>query len=815
MSSKRSRTTMSYKLEIPPSSDENSDDEVTRCLCGDTAPKGVMVQCDQCSVWQHCDCMNLAGKKLPKKYFCEQCRPESHSDILAASTAHVLPSSAGPTCSFVSTSCTSTLSLQDTPQQPESFVLGMDSKATLTNLTARTMSQEQEQVLEGRLSPMDSSLANVKSDSVATYCASNSQTPRLTPRKKPRLSTSSTAATQLIPPAKKRNTLNSRVADQWNAELLLMRNGNGRAKERDGADTEDASGEDPDAIHDEPNVGEDIPQMEWATMSASQNSKAASSLLKTTLDSPLWACDKNHTIKPSLDQDSVSTTDGSNSHIYGMDAEAGSIELYTKRKKQKALSALANPSISGDVSSANLGKLKKEQKSNTKRTYNTKRTSRAPPSLMDSGSSASCENISISKPSSAADITEPNLNYGDPQKTSAVLGGDDPAVDTAHPTASQPVSRKKGSLSKKPKNSARRQGSSQIGSTDDRDNVPIITSLDRASESNGLAASLSSLSETNNHGGNYADTRSSSQPMTADDESLSLDSQQPVHTVSKKKHIGRGRSGKSRNKGSKGHGELHMGEDDAYVDISSSTGSLPKQTGFTGDTWISQPASLASANAIEPPMTEIAHNTSEENCKQHLTAFVPIPKRDRLPSFQAPPSPPVQPHYIGHHSQSEDIHKRVCQLYESAQRMRCSFETDTYATPPNAVSSTEPELTLWSSAGSTNLFSCMRLGLKHKNNLDSLEKNSTHPIFEPTNMPIFENTESDAPTEVVQSTAAITSPIHMPDPTNDNICHTEVVSRQHIDEKSSALRNLISTLSTPMYECSRDGGCTRKRIGTV
>ncbi|KAJ3257792.1 hypothetical protein HK103_004260 [Boothiomyces macroporosus] len=54
---------------------DDSDDEVTRCVCGTSGNTklisesiGTMIQCETCSVWQHCECVNL-GKKLPKYQF--------------------------------------------------------------------------------------------------------------------------------------------------------------------------------------------------------------------------------------------------------------------------------------------------------------------------------------------------------------------------------------------------------------------------------------------------------------------------------------------------------------------------------------------------------------------------------------------------------------------------------------------------------------------------------------------------------------------------------------------------------------------------
>ncbi|CEP10759.1 hypothetical protein [Parasitella parasitica] len=62
------------------SSDENSSDggSITRCICGETR---LMVQCDKCEVWQHCECMGLEQPNIPDHYYCEQCKPENHKSL--------------------------------------------------------------------------------------------------------------------------------------------------------------------------------------------------------------------------------------------------------------------------------------------------------------------------------------------------------------------------------------------------------------------------------------------------------------------------------------------------------------------------------------------------------------------------------------------------------------------------------------------------------------------------------------------------------------------------------------------------------------
>lgn len=43
-----------------------------------------MICCDKCEVWQHNSCMGLAEDYEADTYFCEQCKPSDHKDLLAA-----------------------------------------------------------------------------------------------------------------------------------------------------------------------------------------------------------------------------------------------------------------------------------------------------------------------------------------------------------------------------------------------------------------------------------------------------------------------------------------------------------------------------------------------------------------------------------------------------------------------------------------------------------------------------------------------------------------------------------------------------------
>ncbi|ORY17449.1 hypothetical protein BCR34DRAFT_38673 [Clohesyomyces aquaticus] len=70
--------------------EKEEDDAIIRCVCGDQRDiRGrQMICCETCEAWQHVKCLGLQeGKQWEeedRKYFCEQCRPEDHVDLLAA-----------------------------------------------------------------------------------------------------------------------------------------------------------------------------------------------------------------------------------------------------------------------------------------------------------------------------------------------------------------------------------------------------------------------------------------------------------------------------------------------------------------------------------------------------------------------------------------------------------------------------------------------------------------------------------------------------------------------------------------------------------
>jgi hypothetical protein len=68
--------------------EEDEGDEIIRCVCGtyeeeEDVPRA-MICCDKCGAWQHNSCMGLPEEHAPPKYFCEQCKPSDHKELVAA-----------------------------------------------------------------------------------------------------------------------------------------------------------------------------------------------------------------------------------------------------------------------------------------------------------------------------------------------------------------------------------------------------------------------------------------------------------------------------------------------------------------------------------------------------------------------------------------------------------------------------------------------------------------------------------------------------------------------------------------------------------
>lgn len=78
---KRGRKKKEEKQEEP--------EEIIRCVCGvtdqdSTDPNEPWIACETCDAWQHNVCMgqSIFEEDLASKYFCEQCRPADHKELL-------------------------------------------------------------------------------------------------------------------------------------------------------------------------------------------------------------------------------------------------------------------------------------------------------------------------------------------------------------------------------------------------------------------------------------------------------------------------------------------------------------------------------------------------------------------------------------------------------------------------------------------------------------------------------------------------------------------------------------------------------------
>ncbi|XP_063433141.1 uncharacterized protein LOC134715130 isoform X2 [Mytilus trossulus] len=68
--------------DIQDEKDEEDEEEVIRCVCGIFRDEGLMIQCEKCFIWQHCDCMKVKGDV--ENYLCELCNPRPVSKEIIA-----------------------------------------------------------------------------------------------------------------------------------------------------------------------------------------------------------------------------------------------------------------------------------------------------------------------------------------------------------------------------------------------------------------------------------------------------------------------------------------------------------------------------------------------------------------------------------------------------------------------------------------------------------------------------------------------------------------------------------------------------------
>ncbi|KAH9513216.1 Histone-Lysine N-Methyltransferase ash1l, partial [Bulinus truncatus] len=92
---KTTKTLMDTELEkLEHASCKGSDlpeEDIIRCICGVTRDEGLMLQCEKCLRWQHCDCVRASGNE--EHYLCDRCEPRYHDPeiLLIPQPADALP----------------------------------------------------------------------------------------------------------------------------------------------------------------------------------------------------------------------------------------------------------------------------------------------------------------------------------------------------------------------------------------------------------------------------------------------------------------------------------------------------------------------------------------------------------------------------------------------------------------------------------------------------------------------------------------------------------------------------------------------------
>lgn len=87
---KRRQTKKSRKALEQEELEQEEEPEVIRCVCGATEQDQdsgeAWISCETCFAWQHNVCVGVSSfeDEIPENYWCEQCRPDDHKELLAA-----------------------------------------------------------------------------------------------------------------------------------------------------------------------------------------------------------------------------------------------------------------------------------------------------------------------------------------------------------------------------------------------------------------------------------------------------------------------------------------------------------------------------------------------------------------------------------------------------------------------------------------------------------------------------------------------------------------------------------------------------------
>ncbi|KOS21750.1 Transcription factor BYE1 [Escovopsis weberi] len=85
---KRRQTKKTKKAQEKEKEQSQDPEEIIRCVCGATEQDEdsgeAWISCETCFVWQHNVCVGVSSfeDEIPDYYWCEQCKPESHRELL-------------------------------------------------------------------------------------------------------------------------------------------------------------------------------------------------------------------------------------------------------------------------------------------------------------------------------------------------------------------------------------------------------------------------------------------------------------------------------------------------------------------------------------------------------------------------------------------------------------------------------------------------------------------------------------------------------------------------------------------------------------
>ncbi|KAK1246298.1 hypothetical protein MKX08_000100 [Trichoderma sp. CBMAI-0020] len=87
---KRRQTKKNKKAQVQEKEQSQDPEEVIRCVCGATEQDEdsgeAWISCETCFVWQHNVCVGVSSyeDEIPDNYWCEECKPENHKELLDA-----------------------------------------------------------------------------------------------------------------------------------------------------------------------------------------------------------------------------------------------------------------------------------------------------------------------------------------------------------------------------------------------------------------------------------------------------------------------------------------------------------------------------------------------------------------------------------------------------------------------------------------------------------------------------------------------------------------------------------------------------------